>query len=189
MRIITGSARGTKLFTREGDATRPTAERTKEAIFSTLQFSIEGRRILDLFSGSGQLALEALSRGAEFALMVDSSRDAVQIITRNAEKTHLADRCRIECGEVKDRLYRMRQEPFDIVFIDPPYALGLVPSTLALLIRYGRVKPTSYIVCETAAEEDVFGSDAALVDRFTVERAQRYGAAFVTILRPKEEQV
>lgn len=187
MRIITGSARGTKLLTLEGEATRPTAERTKEAIFSVLQFSIEGRRVLDLYSGSGQLALEALSRGAEFAVLVDSSRPAAEIIRKNAEKTHLADRCRIECGEVKDRLYRMRQEPFDLVFMDPPYALGLVPETLSLLLRYERVKPTSTIVCETAEEGDVFRGNEALAARFTVTRAARYGAAFVTILRPKEE--
>lgn len=189
MRIITGSARGTRLLTLAGEATRPTAERTKEAIFSVLQFGIEGRRVLDLYSGSGQLALEALSRGAEFAVMVDSSADAAAVIRRNAERTHLTDRCRIECGEVRDRLYRMRQEPFDLIFLDPPYALGLVPETLAALLKYRRVKPTSRIVCETAEEKDVFRGDAALCDRFEILRAARYGAAFVTILRPKEEEI
>ncbi|MCQ2353547.1 MAG: 16S rRNA (guanine(966)-N(2))-methyltransferase RsmD [Clostridia bacterium] len=185
MRIITGSARGTKLYTLEGDATRPTSERAKEAVFSTLQFCIEGRRVLDLFSGSGQLALEALSRGAAYAVMVDHSKPAAEIIRKNAEKTHLSDKCRIEVGDVKDRLYRMRDtEAFDIVFIDPPYALGLVPATLSALLKYGRVKSTTYIVCETASENDVFCGDAVLSAQFEVFRRSNYGIACVTVLRP-----
>ena len=83
MRIITGSAKGAKLLTLEGLETRPTAERTKEAVFSMLQFDIEGRRVLDVFSGSGQMALEALSRGADSAVMLDKSKDAVNIINKN----------------------------------------------------------------------------------------------------------
>lgn len=186
MRIITGSARGTKLYTLEGLETRPTAERTKEAVFSMLQFNIEGRRILDLYSGSGQLALEALSRGAEFAVMVDNSRAAADIIKKNSEKTRLNDKCRVEIGDVKDRLYRMRDtEAFDIVFMDPPYAKGLVPSTLAALLKYCRVKPTSYIVCETGSEDDVFGEDETLAAKFNVFRKAQYGVAFVSILQPK----
>ena len=84
MRIITGSARGTKLDTLDGDNTRPTSDKVKEAVFSMIQFDIEGRAVLDLFAGSGQLALEALSRGAARATMTDQSRDAVAIITSNA---------------------------------------------------------------------------------------------------------
>lgn len=185
MRIITGSARGTALYTLEGENTRPTSERAKEAIFSMIQFSIEGRRVLDLFSGSGQLALEALSRGASYAVMVDNSRSAADIIRKNAEKTHLSDKCRIEIGDVKDKLYRMRAaEPFDIVFIDPPYALGLVPETLEGLLKYGRVKPTSYIICETGKDEDVFRGNTELENRFTVIRRSNYGVAHVAILQP-----
>ena len=93
MRIITGTARGTRLETLPGDATRPTAERVKEALFSMIQFDIEGRRVLDLFAGSGQLGLEALSRGAAKATFVDSNRDALNVIKRNAQKTKLYDRC------------------------------------------------------------------------------------------------
>ena len=157
----------------------------KEAIFSALQFELEGVRFLDLFSGSGQLALEALSRGASYAVMVDNSRSAADIIRKNAEKTHLSDKCRIEIGEVKDKLYRMRAaEPFDIVFIDPPYALGLVPETLEGLLKYGRVKPTSYIICETGKDEDVFRGNTELENRFTVIRRSNYGVAHVAILQP-----
>ena len=94
MRIITGSAKGTRLETLDGEMTRPTSERVKEAIFSMIQFDVEGKRILDLFGGSGQLGLEALSRGADIATFVDSSRDAAELIKRNAQKAKLFDRCR-----------------------------------------------------------------------------------------------
>ena len=122
MRIITGSARGAKLVTLEGLETRPTAERTKEAVFSILRFDIEGRKVLDMFSGSGQMALEAVSRGAESAVMLDKSRDAVNIINKNAEKTRLADKCKIYCSDCFDYLKRNKGEKFDLVFLDPPYS-------------------------------------------------------------------
>lgn len=186
MRIITGSARGTKLMTLEGDATRPTSERAKEAVFSVLQFSIEGRRVLDLFAGSGQLGLEALSRGAESAVFIDNSREAAGIIRANAAKTHLSDKCRIETADVAEKLGRMGSEQFDIVFIDPPYASGRVPETLSLLLRHGRLKPTSYVVAETR-DGDVFGADERLASAFTVYRSNAYGIVHMTILQPSEE--
>ena len=95
MRIITGSAKGKKLITLEGEATRPTSERIKGAIFSSIQFDLEERRVLDLFAGSGQMGLEALSRGATHAVMVDQSKEAIAIIRKNAERTRLADDCTI----------------------------------------------------------------------------------------------
>ena len=95
MRIITGKARGIKLATLEGENTRPTSERAKEAVFSMLQFEIEGRAVLDLFAGSGQMGLEAVSRGAESAVFVDKSKDAIAIIGKNIEKTKLSDSCRV----------------------------------------------------------------------------------------------
>ena len=104
MRIITGRARGIRLDTLEGEMTRPTTERAKEAIFSRLQFEVEGRRVLDLFAGSGQMGLEALSRGATHAVMVDQSKEAIAIIRKNAERTRLADDCTIVCSDFSDFL-------------------------------------------------------------------------------------
>ena len=183
MRIITGSARGAKLLTLEGLQTRPTAERTKEAVFSILQFDLEGRKVLDMFSGSGQMALEALSRGAESAVMLDKSKDAVNIITKNAEKTHLADKCKIYCTDSFDYLKRNKGEKFDLVFIDPPYALKLVEASLKTLVDNGNLKPTSLVVCESA-EQDVF-TDSNLKDSFEVFKSGKYGVAYVNILTPK----
>lgn len=187
MRIITGSARGVGLLTLPGEATRPTAERTKEAVFSMIQFDIEGRKVLDLFAGSGQLALEALSRGAVSAVLCDKSKEAINIIKKNAEKTRLSDKCRIISSDAQTLLGRLGEDRFDIVFLDPPYALKTIPSVLTLLLGNKRLKPTSIIVCETADASDVFGADDCLRDKFNIKKQSRYGAACITIMSPKEE--
>ena len=188
MRIITGKARGGRLATLEGEATRPTSERAKEAVFSVLQFEISGRRVLDLFAGSGQLGLEALSRGASSATFCDASRDAVRIIRTNAERTRLLPQCEIECREW-EALLRMRRgrDPYGLILLDPPYAMHVLPRVLETLLEYGLCTPDARIVCESAEEGDVFGGDERLAARFEILRAARYGAAYVTILSPKKE--
>lgn len=183
MRIITGSARGTKLFTLEGENTRPTAERVKEAIFSMIQFEVEGRAVLDLFAGSGQMALEALSRGAAEAVLVDSSRDAVGIIKKNIEKTRLGESCEVFCADYAEALSRMRgRRKFDIVFLDPPYRLGATAPALKLLRKYELLKPTSIIVCESGDDEFL----SSVSELYDVVKSAKYGVANVTILKVKE---
>lgn len=179
MRIITGKSRGVKLVTLEGEATRPTSERAKEAVFSMIQFDIEGRSILDLFGGSGQMALEALSRGAGSAVISDCSKKAVEIIKENAKRTRLDGLCTIVCADWKETLARTSEKKFDIVFLDPPYAANLVPEVLQNLISH--LKPTSKVICET-------GND--IIDQipgcYNVAKTAKYGVAFVTILTIKE---
>ncbi len=189
MRIITGSARGVKLFTLEGEATRPTAERTKEAVFSIIQFDIEGRNVLDLFAGSGQLALEALSRGAANAVMCDSSKQAIDIIRKNAEKTRLIEKCRIHNCDAEQILRRLGNKKFDLVFLDPPYAQKKIPVALKSLISNKLLKSTSIIVCESADHADVFEGDQQLSECFDVKKSAKYGVAHITILQPKEEKL
>ncbi len=211
MRIITGSARGTKLETLDGDATRPTGERVKEAVFSMIQFDVEGRTVLDLFAGSGQLGLEALSRGAARATLIDVSRDAVDIVMGNAKKTHLFDRCRISCADALGFLRSAAgKETYDIIFLDPPYASTLVPESLRAIAAGGISPAGGTVICETdngtdarpsrrhiPAEEkeaseraavlrDVFGDDESLRDRFTVRKTVSYGRTRITILTPAE---
>lgn len=188
MRIITGRARGVRLSTLAGENTRPTAERTKEAIFSMIQFEIRGARVLDLFAGSGQMGLEAVSRGAAYAVLCDRARDAVEIIRQNALKTRLATDCEILCNDFESVLrMRRNREAFDLVFLDPPYAIGAIPKALELLVEYGLLKTDATVVCESASEEDVFAGDAALESHFEVLRRARYGAAHVTLLRYVED--
>ena len=183
MRIITGTAKGTVLKTLEGDATRPTAERVKEAVFSMIQFDIEGRKVLDLFSGSGQMALEALSRGASSATLVDRSREAISIIRHNAEKTKLSDACTIYQADYLDFIKRNADTQYDIIFLDPPYTQKMYRPALAAMLEYRLLKPTSLILCESN-EDTVFENDAALAARFAIEKQSKYSKTYITVFKP-----
>ena len=183
MRIITGSAKGIRLRTLEGDATRPTAERVKEAVFSMIQFDIEGRSVLDLFAGSGQMALEALSRGATSATLVDRSKDAVAIIRDNAAKTKLIDKCAIFQSDYLDFIRRSAGKQYDIIFLDPPYALKMYKPALEAMLSSSILKPSSLIICESG-EDAVFNGDAELASHFEIEKQTRYSKTFITIFRP-----
>lgn len=188
MRIITGRARGVKLYTLDGESTRPTAERTKEAVFSMIQFDVEGRNVLDLFAGSGQLGLEAVSRGADHADLVDRSKAAIEIIRKNMVKTKLALDCSAFCADFSDFLRGHKgRDKYDLVFLDPPYDIKVIPEALKNLLRYELLKPGFTIVCETRSESDVFGGDKSLMDHFSVRKQTRYGIAVITVLSPKEE--
>ena len=184
MRIITGRARGIKLNTLEGENTRPTSERAKEAVFSMIQFDIEGREVLDLFAGSGQMGLEAVSRGAASATFIDKSRDAARIINQNIEKTKLSEFCRLFNSDVNDFIRVTRgKKQYDVVFIDPPYALRAVAPTLKALLDGNMLKPTSIIVCESE-EANVFENDAPLAEKFEIIKNAKYGMAHITIVKP-----
>lgn len=188
MRIITGSARGTHLFTLSGEATRPTSERTKEALFSILQQAPVGARVLDLFAGSGQLGLEALSRGATAAVFVDGSKEAADVVRRNAQKTHLSDRCEVVVADALSFLRTCRRPPYDLVFLDPPYAAALLPQCLRLLADGHLLSPNAYIVTESASHEDVFAGDSTLADQFEIIKQNRYGIAHLTVLKPAKKE-
>lgn len=187
MHIITGSARGTHLHTLPGNNTRPTSERAKEAIFSMLQFDLEGRRVLDLFSGSGQMGLETLSRGAAHAVLVDKERAAVEVIRKNAEKTRLAAKATICMSDALSYLNGCREQPFHLVFLDPPYAAGLLPPVLRALLARGLLTRAATVVAECGDPADLFGGDEALASRYTIVKEKRYGAAYVYFLTPNDE--
>ncbi len=181
MRIITGKARGVRLKTLEGDATRPTTERVKEAVFSMIQFDIEGRDVLDLFAGSGQMGLEALSRGAKSAVLIDQSKDAIKIIEENATKTKLIADCVIQQSNCMDYIRRNRGKKFDIVFMDPPYASDLYRLVLRALMESDCLKPTTMIICESDTQE-IFAEDTELFRQFEVKKVSRYSKTVITIL-------
>ena len=148
MRIITGSARGTKLETLEGENTRPTSERAKMAIFNTLQFDIEGRKVLDLFGGSGQMALEALSRGAASAFICEADNAAFEVIKRNARKTKLFDRVRLVCTDYKSALRSLSgKEKFNIIFLDPPYNSDYLADSLKKIAEAVQGDPNDVKQC------------------------------------------
>ncbi len=183
MRIITGKAKGIRLKTLEGESTRPTSERVKEAVFSMMQGDIEGREVLDLFSGSGQMALEALSRGASYAVLVDKSPEAIKIISENAVKTRLNDLCDIRREEFLSYIRRNSGKKFDIIFLDPPYASGFYLPALRALLECGMLKPSTLIVCESGTDA-IFQNDE-LAARFETVKQSRYSKTFITIISPK----
>lgn len=157
-----------RLETLTGDDVRPTTDRVKEAMFSIIQFQLEGRRVLDLFAGSGQLGIEALSRGAAQAVFVDADRRAVEQVKRNLQHTHLAQNARVVNGDFAAFL-RGKVEPFDIAFLDPPYRKGLVQQALPLVAAV--MNPGGVILCETPPEEDL----SALGGDFVLRKEYSYG--------------
>ncbi|MBE6836240.1 MAG: 16S rRNA (guanine(966)-N(2))-methyltransferase RsmD [Ruminococcaceae bacterium] len=179
MRVITGSARGMRLFTLEGDSVRPTTDKVKEAMFSIIQFEIEGRRVLDLFAGSGQLGIEALSRGAKSAQFVDESKQAISVINKNLEKTKLKDLSLVSHTDSvafissTDRVY-------DLFFLDPPYNKGLIEKVLPLCEK--RAAAGALIVCETSAEEFLPEEIEGLV----FSKRYKYGKTALTVYRKAE---
>ncbi|MBR5538658.1 MAG: 16S rRNA (guanine(966)-N(2))-methyltransferase RsmD [Clostridia bacterium] len=186
MRIITGKAKGVKLFTLEGDATRPTSERAKEALFSMLQFDIEGRRVLDLFAGSGQLGLEAISRGAEYCMFVDASADAIGIVKKNIEKTRFSENTKTQIADYRNFLRKsVGREGFDIIFLDPPYASGALTDALMRLYRTELMHKGCLIVCESENEDmRIFEKEPALADMYTSVKQNGYGRVNIEILTP-----
>lgn len=147
MRVITGTARGRRLKEPVGLETRPTADRVKEGIFSSIQFEIEGRRVLDLFGGTGQMGIEALSRGAAHCTFVDLRKEAVGIIRDNLALTGLAGRAAVVQADYQAFLSRCR-ETFDVIFLDPPYNSGMLEKALETITAIDIVSENGIIVCE-----------------------------------------
>lgn len=188
MRIITGTAKGTKLFTLEGDATRPTSERAKEALFSMIQFEIEGRRVLDLFAGSGQLGLEAISRGAAYCMFTDASADAIGIVRKNIEKTRFTEQTKTLITDYRSFLRKSAgREGFDIIFLDPPYASGALIDALLRLSCTNLMKRGCLLVCESENEDArIFEKEPKLAEMYTSVRQNGYGRVHIELLTPTE---
>lgn len=174
MRVISGSARGMRLLTLEGgDVVRPTTDRVKEALFSILQFELSGKKVLDLFAGSGQLGIEALSRGAKSAVLVDESSKAISVIRQNLKKTGFENAATVVNG---DSLYYLRSanELFDIMLLDPPYDNGI--AAMALPFAEQALSEDGTVVCETSAFEEL----PEKVGSLCKYRSYRYGKTVLT---------
>lgn len=181
MRVITGTARGRVLETLPGEDVRPTTDRVKEAMFSIIQFEIEGRRVLDLFAGSGQLGIEALSRGAAQATFVDSAKDSVHCVKSNILKTGFRSKAVVVQADSLT-FVRTSKETFDIAFLDPPYSKGLLQSALPLVAQ--RMSDGGVIICEHPFGEEM--PDEA--DGFARFREYKYGKTALTVYRKKEDE-
>lgn len=176
MRVITGSARGKKLLTLEGQDVRPTVARVKEGIFSAIQFDIEGRKVLDLFAGSGQLGVEALSRGAQLCVFVDNSARSLDVVKENLKSCGLLENARVVQSDAL-AFINGRTELFDIVFLDPPYAGDLLERVLKQLEPC--LSAHGMVLCEHAAANQLQDNYGSLVK----QKDYRYGKVCVRLYR------
>lgn len=180
MRVITGTARGRRLKELEGMETRPTTDRVKEGLFNAVQFDIEGRRVLDLFAGTGQLGIEALSRGAASCAFVDLRRDAAALTRENLTLCGFEDKGRVHQTDYLAFLSSCR-EKFDLILLDPPYAKGLLEKALETIAKIDIVSANGIIVCESALDQVL----PELPEPYEKGREYRYGKIKITLYSRK----
>ena len=181
MRIISGTARGTKLYTLEGQATRPTLDRVKESLFNIIQNEIIDSNFLDVFSGSGAIGLEAASRGAKKVILCDKSKDAINIISRNIEKTHLKEKVELYNLDYELLLKTKIKEQPDIIYIDPPYKSDFAINAVNIILENGLVSEHSTIIIETDEEEKILRELEKIEIKITDKR--KYGRAILIFLK------
>lgn len=176
MRVISGKLRGKRLEMLKENAVRPTTDKVKESIFNVIQFNVVGASFMDLFAGSGQIGIEALSRGARAATFVDESRRAIDVVRRNLASTSLLERADVV---QKDAISFLRQtrSRFDIAFLDPPYKTGILQKVLD--IAPDVMSERGIIICEHPAEEIL----PANIKRFSVSKLYKYGKIMLTVYR------
>lgn len=181
MRIISGKAKGTKLYTLEGLNTRPTLDRVKESIFNIIQNEIKDAQVLDLFSGSGAIGLEFISRGAERAILCDKSKEAIEIIRKNVQKTHFEEKTEICNMDYETCLEKNKNKKFDIIYIDPPYKTDYIYKSLKKILDLDLVTEESLIITETddekRIEKELENIKVEIVDK------RKYGRATIIFLK------
>lgn len=178
MRVITGSAKGVKLKAPEGFTTRPTADRVKEALFSAIQQDIPGTAVLDLFGGTGQLGIEALSRGAKRAVFVDKSRESCQLIRENLRRTKLEQSGRVVCADYLNYLSGCK-ECFDLILLDPPYAEVFLENALKRISEIDILSAHGIIIAERPVGKDLAAEFGCLYRR----KEYKYGKTLIAVFR------
>jgi len=181
MRIISGTARGTKLYTLSGENTRPTLDRVKESIFNIIQNEIEESVVLDLFSGSGAIGLEFASRGAKKVYLNDNSKEATQIIKQNIEKTHLSEKVEITNLDYLKALKKLEGKCFDIVYLDPPYKTDFIIQSINELVKLELITPKTIIILETDDEKRII-NQIEKENRFQITDKRKYGIVYVLFI-------
>ncbi len=184
MRIISGEARGTKLFTLEGKNTRPTLDRVKEALFSIIQNQVLEAKVLDLFSGSGALALESLSRGAKEVILCDNSKEAISIIKKNINKAKCENKTRVMMADYKVALNKLKEEKnvFDIIFLDPPYATDFDIKAINYIITENLLSENGIIIVETDSEDKIKQIEQIKIN---ILKIKKYGRVRLVFLNRK----
>ena len=181
MRVISGEFRGRKLREPADDSVRPTTDMVKESVFNIIQFDIEGRQALDLFSGTGQLGIEALSRGAASVVFVDSSAESVKLTAENIERAGITSGATVLRADALDFLRRGKR--FDLIFLDPPYEGKLLDSSLEAINQFDILKDNGIIVCESKLDKEL----PELSPPYEKYREYRYGKIKITLFVRKPE--
>ena len=184
MRIISGKARGTKLYTLEGnDITRPTLDRVKESLFNTIQEKLVDSIVLDLFAGSGALGLESISRGAKKAYLCEKNRKSIEIIKRNIQKCHMENETMVFCKDFKEYI-RKTDVKVDIIFIDPPYRLNIAVEAVKLILEQDIMNNKSMIIIETDDEKREI-SQLKKIENIEITDIRKYGRVKLIFLIKK----
>ena len=184
MRVIAGIARGRRLKELQGMDTRPTTDKVKESIFNIIQFDLEGRKVLDLFGGTGQLGIEALSRGSVHCTFVEKRRDAVSLLRENLNTVGFMDRARVVQGDALAFLSSCREQ-FDVILLDPPYHTDLMDKAVESILAFDILAEHGIMVCETAAEREL---PSIPDEKFEPGRTYRYGKIKLSIFRRKGKE-
>lgn len=178
MRVIAGTARGTQLKTPEGALTRPTADRVKEAVFSIVQFDLPGTRVLDLFAGTGQMGIEAISRGARSAVFIDERRDACKLVQENLKRTGFTNQAKVIQSDYLSYL-KHTGEQFDLIILDPPYLENYLENALKTISEIDILSDRGIIICERPAEKAFDVEFPGLIRG----KDYRYGKTWITLFR------
>ena len=178
MRVISGRAKGVVLKTPDGMQTRPTADRVKEALFSILQFELPGTKVLDLFGGTGQLGIEALSRGAKSAVFVDAADAPCRLIRENLRRAKMESEARVVRADYLKFLSQCR-EKFDIIFLDPPYAEVFLENAIKKISEIDILQSGGIIVSERPVEKELYLE----ISGFSRSKDYKYGKTLITLFR------
>lgn len=173
MRVISGKARGTSLYSLEGSHTRPTTDRVKESMFSIINFNIPDAVVLDLFSGSGALGIEAISRGAKKCYFVENSKQAADIVRKNIEKTNCTENAILKITDFKAFL-NSADENFDVILLDPPYNKKMCDEAMKIIYERNLLKDNGVIMCETEYGE-------VITTDFTKKKDYKYGKTMLSV--------
>ena len=181
MRIIAGKAKGTKLYTLEGENTRPTLDRVKESLFNIIQNEVQNSVFLDMFSGSGAIGLEAVSRGAKKAILCDKSKEACMIIKKNIEKTHTLENIELYQADFKEVLINRIHEKLDIVFLDPPYKTDFAIEAVKIIIEKDLLNQNAMIIIETDDNNRILENLKSI--NCEINNIRKYGRAYLIFLK------
>ena len=185
MRVISGKARGTKLYSLEGENTRPTLDRVKEALFNIIQVDLQEAIVLDLFAGSGALGIESLSRGATKAFFCDNNKEAIDIIKKNLEKTKLESYSEVIKLDYRDALKKMTNESIDIIFLDPPYREKFATDAVQYIVESHILKKSGIIIIETDDKQRIL-KELDKIKNINIYDIRKYGRACIIFLSRKE---